>query len=129
MRIYFENLSKAFKICPFTVIHRIISESCASFCAYALVICYHGPIPVRGRWIAVEISGALTKVLSRQCREKYFRNASAALAFAVLVVVTSPSKCSESMLPNQEKVQVGIDQEKAQSEKRFPLQKPRWGKN
>ena len=27
------------------------------------------------------------------------------------------------------KVQVGKDQEKAQSEKRFPLQKPRWGKN
>ena len=28
-----------------------------------------------------------------------------------------------------EKVQVGKDQEKAQSEKRFPLQKPRWEKN
>ena len=27
------------------------------------------------------------------------------------------------------KVQVGKDQEKAQSEKRFPLQKPRWEKN
>ena len=26
------------------------------------------------------------------------------------------------------KVQVGKDQEKAQSEKRFPLQKPRWEK-
>ena len=28
----------------------------------------------------------------------------------------------------RKKVQVGNDQEKAQSEKRFPLQKPRWGK-
>ena len=28
----------------------------------------------------------------------------------------------------QKKVQVGKDQEKAQSEKRFPLQKPRWEK-
>ena len=27
-----------------------------------------------------------------------------------------------------EKVQVGNDQERAQSEKRFPLQKPRWEK-
>ena len=27
------------------------------------------------------------------------------------------------------KVQVGKDQEKAQSEKRFPLKKPRWEKN
>ena len=27
-----------------------------------------------------------------------------------------------------EKVQLGKDQEKAQSEKRFPLQKPRWKK-
>ena len=33
-------------------------------------------------------------------------------------------KCAE----HNEKVQVGKDQEKAQSEKRFPLQKPRWEK-
>ena len=30
--------------------------------------------------------------------------------------------------PHSKKVQVGKDQEKAQSEKRFPLQKPRWEK-
>ena len=30
--------------------------------------------------------------------------------------------------PPHEKVQVGKDQEKTQSEKRFPLQKPRWEK-
>ena len=29
---------------------------------------------------------------------------------------------------NKKKVKVGKDQEKAQSEKRFPLQKPRWEK-
>ena len=31
-------------------------------------------------------------------------------------------------LMGKKKVQVGKDQEKAQSEKRFPLQKPRWEK-
>ena len=33
----------------------------------ALVICNHGPQPRGGQGIAVEISGALTKVLPRQC--------------------------------------------------------------
>ena len=33
-----------------------------------------------------------------------------------------------TLLNESKKVQVGKDQEKAQSEKRFPLQKPRWVK-
>ena len=46
----------------------------------------------------------------------------------VLWPVPAMKKCDHNYYPGRKKVQVGKDQEKAQSEKRFPLQKPRWEK-